>query len=1505
MNTVIESVEFRATSPRRPLPGLDDTLRKLEALNAALKRTQAQLAGLSSNASFKLNARQYKELAYNTTGQSVLNVNRLGRQLGFPDTKDIRRFAQLQETEIQSAIGKVNKAMERAAAQNKTGQLGKTAGKRYRDQIVALQMQSYFADPSAREFKNPTQAGRFFEKYAGASLKDKQKGEAALRAILSGTVPAGAAGGAAAPPYQGVAAAVPVAAAPAKQTPRAALAAAARAREAAGIGGVVDDGKGGLMETRLITDRKGERQVTRRRTGEGQTLERVTEGGEDIRTTLTNKIEQRLRKQLTTGLGSIEQQYRADLPLASGTAQGVRDLKAQAIRQARSLYQSNPAFAQLGMRGLVTEFAGETLPAATQKQMVAEGRQLARLRKAAERAKAKDDKGEQSRIAGQVKEYEGRQARYEAMQGLARRGGSGGSTAMILQQATMAQGDVEHYERVAKEAERARKAEGKKPLENRDRLSSAIGGLTVRDTAANFIKVAAWSAAAIPVYGAMYKALELVNYSMTRLENTGMAMAHLGIVFRGVGGSVNELTADTIKLASAQGRSTDEAMESATEWARLGGTRKEVNEEVRVSAMAANIAGISMLETTKQLSALMHIYHLQAGDLNGVLGMLTNTTLKYNVTLDELFIGLDRSAAAAKVAGVDLSELQAMIGVVIGATGQTGSMTGNSLKYIFQTLAKGDVQKQLRGYGVEALTNKLEQKPAGQTLAELSGVWGTLGRRQQTGLSNLLGGRFNAARVPIVMENYPRVLQLAIDSQLNLNKAQESNVKILDTLKAQLAGLKSAWDKLVMDSNVMPGLTKMARLGKNILTDIDTSEGGIPETENPNKRIQDYLATGNPAARFGKSLLSSLGLVRHPSHLSYLLNPVGSTFGGFGLGVDKKTPGLGDIYNQAHLFPDELGAMQVDPAQKLRAKAEAHRKQVMAMQLAARTLENGSMTAEQANIHAAIMNQAGGNGRGFLAARAGGDKAGALRIVREAEAKAAAEALAALATVTAIKKGILTRHQGELDTLVGKQGEAISRGGSGKEQQAAIDEHRRLIEEDTKAVEDNMAAEELLAGDLGTVMITQQRYISLLKMMGEVMDSIGKKYSALGQALPTEELDQQAAMFKEQLQLLKEARRPFDPLDRAFDEANRNTEGIAVNTQMLTDIKKVQAAYDAVAKTKFDIIDPSVNGQINPMATATRAAAAQREEWMRGVRTAENRATAADAGIDPTEKLLNKRKELEEDIARTEEGSAQHYRDQNLIFETNLELARRRAEIEREILQLGIDQNKQFTRSFFGAGPAEKLRMLAAFKLAQGGGMSQGQFFSMGPAMGKDYGMLHPEFNPEMILLRNERARNRAATLPDYARDSGGRTPVGRPVSRPRPRLPDNWIDTRTSGERAQDSLKARMGITDINQYSWGKDVQNTRTASGDNGHLTPPLSPNSDKSRAGGGEEFAPAVVNASKALDGLTSSANAAAEGLNRIVEIVKNMQVPATVPGLHPLPNPQGSGGYYAGKGAGGSW
>jgi len=180
-NTVIERVEFQTVAPKRALPGLEYTLNRLQALQTALKSTQAQLAGLSANAAFKLSAKQYQDRVFNAKGVPVLNRDQLSRRLGF-DPKDVRAVSTLIETEIQSAIGKIQRAIDRSPA------MGAKALAKRRAEIKALHNQSYFTDSTMRVFKNSAVAGRFYERYAGLALKDKLQGEKALAALLSGVM---------------------------------------------------------------------------------------------------------------------------------------------------------------------------------------------------------------------------------------------------------------------------------------------------------------------------------------------------------------------------------------------------------------------------------------------------------------------------------------------------------------------------------------------------------------------------------------------------------------------------------------------------------------------------------------------------------------------------------------------------------------------------------------------------------------------------------------------------------------------------------------------------------------------------------------------------------------------------------------------------------------------------------------------------------------------------------------------------------------------------------------------------------------------------------------------------------------------------------------------------------------------------------------------------------------------------------------------------------------------
>ena len=861
MNTVIEKVEYQVTSPKRALPGLEYSLKQLDALSASIKRVQAQLAGLSSNAAYKLSARQFTERAFNAKGVAQLSVKQLARKLGFPDGKDVQAVANQFENDIQSAIGKINRKIENSPA------LGKRALENYRKQIRELQGQSLFSDPSARTFKNPTTAGRFFERYSGLALKEKQRGEQALMAILSGAVPSGSGAAAAAASPANLAQAVKQATRPAAGTATTGgkQAASRRPPAAQTTTRIVTDEAGGLIEEKITTypgTDKPDKITRTRRAGAGRTIA-TTVQGESVSETVTDKVAKRRQKQFEAGLTKIEREFRANLPAASGTSEGIRDLRANAIRQARALYRSNPQFAQLGFRDQLGEFAGQTLPNASQAEMRRLAAQRATLVKARAKAEADDDRlrAEQirqelatleanrrrlgkfnqsrsyaqmnaARQAEKVAAFEQKQQQAAAYRSATYAGaefalqdflGSGGK--VVSQRsaykgapsqivATKESGGQLHtltveFGKAGASANLATKA----MRETRQEVGM-LGGDFVKNT----IKVAAWSASV----GVLYQGLGLLEHSFSQMIAIGSQTARLDQVFRKVGGSTQELVADILHLAAANGRSTEEAMNSALQWSRLGLNRMQVNEAVKISLMAANDANVDAAETTENLQAIMQTYGLRVGQLRTLLGELVYITNSYNVTTGDMLTGLSRTAAAAKQAGLPLAELQGILAATIGATGQSGANIGNAIKSVTLALSNPALQEKLRTmFRFEVSTGGEDIKNMSQLLGDLYVRYEKLNDAQRQSLLFSVAGRTQANRLAAMMDNYVRAQTLAINAQLNLNNAEEENAKITNTLKAQLSGVAAEWERLVLiQSNRGPVavLSQIAVALKNVMT---------------------------------------------------------------------------------------------------------------------------------------------------------------------------------------------------------------------------------------------------------------------------------------------------------------------------------------------------------------------------------------------------------------------------------------------------------------------------------------------------------------------------------------------------------------------------------------------------------------------------------------------------------------------------------------------------------------
>jgi TP901 family phage tail tape measure protein len=311
-------------------------------------------------------------------------------------------------------------------------------------------------------------------------------------------------------------------------------------------------------------------------------------------------------------------------------------------------------------------------------------------------------------------------------------------------------------------------------------------------------------------------------------------MARLDQIFRQVGGSTLELTSDILHLAAVTGRSGEEAMESAISWSRLGLSRIQVNEAVRLSLMAANVTQMSAADTTEHLQAISQNYGLTVGQLASKLGEMVRISNMYNVTNADMLQGVSRSAAVAKQAGMSFEQLIGFIGATVGATKQTGANIGNAIKTIVTSLSSPALQEKLRMlYGIHSETPGGHARTVTDVLDDIYVRYQRLDALQSRAMTFSIGGKFQAQRLTALLDNYVNAQVLAIDAQLHLNTAEQENLKIVGALKAQLSGLSAEWERFVVvqgNNGPAQALGAIAKAMRGVISLMDTKGGSLLTT---------------------------------------------------------------------------------------------------------------------------------------------------------------------------------------------------------------------------------------------------------------------------------------------------------------------------------------------------------------------------------------------------------------------------------------------------------------------------------------------------------------------------------------------------------------------------------------------------------------------------------------------------------------------------------------------------
>ena len=333
----------------------------------------------------------------------------------------------------------------------------------------------------------------------------------------------------------------------------------------------------------------------------------------------------------------------------------------------------------------------------------------------------------------------------------------------------------------------------------------------------NIKHVTTWAASV----GVLYGSIRLLTRSMEENMEIGRRQAILAQIFKGDADAVGELTGNVMELAAANGQNAGQAVEAATEFARIYHTQNDILEATNSALVLANISGEEAGKTTQFLSAMTQVYKLHASELAGAIGQMAYASQNFNVTNVDLMKGLEATAESAKQAGISFSQLLGFVSAGVGATGQSGTSVGNTIKTMIQEMANPEIQAKLRNQsGIEVTQGGFGLKDMPQIFQEMFEAYERMGEAEKRTMLFNTAGRQNATRMAAILDNYVQSQVIAIQAQLNLNSAQEENEKIMATLKAQTAGLVAEWDRFVKiqsDHGPTAALTGMAEAFKNLL----------------------------------------------------------------------------------------------------------------------------------------------------------------------------------------------------------------------------------------------------------------------------------------------------------------------------------------------------------------------------------------------------------------------------------------------------------------------------------------------------------------------------------------------------------------------------------------------------------------------------------------------------------------------------------------------------------------
>ena len=397
-----------------------------------------------------------------------------------------------------------------------------------------------------------------------------------------------------------------------------------------------------------------------------------------------------------------------------------------------------------------------------------------------------------------------------------------------------------------------------KGAESIGKLSKPLG--RINGQVSEFQKSLEASNARVLAFGAsvlvINKLSEAFASLITNTVKVEATFAKINIILGGTTKELEKFGNGIFRVAQQTATSFDQVAEGALELARQGLGVEESLSRVETALKLVRVAGIDSQKAVSGLTAAIKGFESQGLTVAKIADKLAEVDTKFAVSTEDLINGLERASASARVAGVSLDELLAVVTTVQERTQRGGAVIGNAFKTIFARLGKTDTLKTLQDLGINVLDTSGNVRSAIPLFQELAT------ELDKIGLSSVQAGD--------IIQKVAGVRQRDILISLveDLNSGQSQFAKALSTSSSAVGSLDSKNQALndtleTLINNLAVGGQKLA----SVLGETGFADGAkdlLKLFSGVVSKITDLLQGDSLGSKFAQGLIKGIGGVLGP-----------------------------------------------------------------------------------------------------------------------------------------------------------------------------------------------------------------------------------------------------------------------------------------------------------------------------------------------------------------------------------------------------------------------------------------------------------------------------------------------------------------------------------------------------------------------------------------------------------------------------------------------------------------